>query len=75
LTAKAVIALRQNGHSNGRGRFEGQVVTLLETQRDTLAELRNISAATKGILETQVELLRAHDQRAAAAIARMDAKP
>ena len=75
LGAKFVLTVRQNGNGNGRGRFEGQVVTLLETQRDTLNELRNIAASTQGILEKQNALLAAHDQRAAEAIRRMDARP
>lgn len=72
--AKAVLAVR-SPNGNGRGVFEGRVVTLLENQTRELVELRKIAADTKGILETQVELLRAHDQRAVAAIARMDSRP
>ena len=71
---KFVLAIRQNGNGNGRGRFEGQVVTLLETQSATLAELRNIAADTRGILQQQNTLLSQHDQRAADAIKRMDAR-
>ena len=73
--AKAVLTLRQNGNGNGRGRFEGQVVTLLETQSATLAELRNIAADTRGILQQQNALLAAHDRRAEDAIKRMDLRP
>ena len=68
---KFVLAMR-NGNGNGRGRFEGQVVTLLETQSSTLAELRNIAADTRGILQQQNALLAAHDKRAEDAIKRMD---
>lgn len=75
LGGKFVLAVRQNGNGNGRGRFEGQVVTLLENQTSELRALRQIADATKDILQHQNTLLTQHDQRAADAIKRMEARP
>ena len=73
--AKAVLLVRSQSNGNGRGRFEGQVVTLLENQGREITQLRSIAADTKAILELQIELLRNHDARATAAIARLESRP